>query len=59
MGKVTSTSWTEGKINLNVLGWPASEKRKLLQEMETRKIQFVGRSIRHNNFITNILEGKC
>ena len=54
---MTRTSWTERKTNLGVLK-ELGEERKLLNEIEKRKIRITEHIIRHNTFIKNIYEGK-
>ncbi|KAI5739387.1 hypothetical protein M8J77_018683 [Diaphorina citri] len=55
--RMTKTRWIEKKSNERVLE-EVGESRQLIKTIEKRKIKLIGHIIRHNNFITNIFEGK-
>lgn len=55
--RMTRTSWIEKKSN-EVLLEEIKEKRSLMQRIMKRKIKLIGHLLRHNTFITNIIEGK-
>jgi hypothetical protein len=35
-----------------------NEKRTILRVVEMRKVKFIGHLLRHNDFVTNIMEGR-
>jgi hypothetical protein len=35
-----------------------NEKRKILRVIGMRKVKFIGHLLRHNSFVTNIMEGR-
>jgi len=55
--KMTGTSWTEHKTNEAVLN-EVDEKRTVMNTIMKRKIKLIGQLLRHNVFITIIIEGK-
>ncbi|KAI5755057.1 hypothetical protein M8J77_013699 [Diaphorina citri] len=55
--RMTRTSWMERKRNEKILE-EIGEERNLMKTLMKRKIKLVGHLLRHNDFITNILEGK-
>lgn len=55
--RMLKISWTEKKSNEWVLK-EIHETRKLITNIEKRKAKFVGHTLRHNEFLTTILEGK-
>lgn len=55
--KVLRISWTERKSNEEILQI-VEEKRILLSIIRSRSGKLIGHLLRHNPFITNIMEGR-
>lgn len=55
--KMCKTSWREKKSNEKLLS-EIKERRQLIQSLESRQIKLIGHTIRHNNFLCNIFEGR-
>ena len=55
--RMTRTKWTERKRNETIME-EIEEKRNIMTSLMRRKVKLVGHLLRHNNFITNIIEGK-
>jgi hypothetical protein len=56
-GRVNGTSWMDRKSNEEVLK-EINEKRTILRVVEMRKVKLIGHLLRHNSFVTNIMEGR-
>jgi len=54
---MTRTKWTKKKTNEAVL-IEIGEERSLIDSIMRRKVKLTGHLLRHNAFLTNILEGK-
>ncbi|KAI5727290.1 hypothetical protein M8J77_000272 [Diaphorina citri] len=54
---MNKTSWVEKKSNERVLA-EVKERRYLMNFIASRKIKLIGHIIRHNDFLSNIFEGK-
>ncbi|KAI5731180.1 hypothetical protein M8J77_006038 [Diaphorina citri] len=55
--KMNKTSWVEKKSNERVLA-EVKERRYLMNFIASRKTKLIGHIIRHNDFLSNIFEGK-
>jgi len=55
--KMTGTRWVEHKTNEAVLN-EVNERRAMMNAIMERKIKLIGHQLRHNKFITIIMEGK-
>lgn len=55
--RMTRTSWIERKRNETILE-EIEERRNLITSIMKRKVKLVGHLLRHNEFITNIIEGR-
>jgi hypothetical protein len=55
--RVLRISWTERKSNEEILQI-VKEKRVLLSIIRSRSGKLIGHLLRHNSFITNIMEGR-
>jgi hypothetical protein len=51
-------SWMDRKSNKEVLK-EINEKRTILRVVGMRKVKLIGHLLRHNGFVTNIMEDKC
>jgi hypothetical protein len=55
--RVNRTSWMDRKSNEEVLK-EINEKRTILRVVGMRKVKLIGHLMRHNGFVTNIMEGR-
>lgn len=55
--KVTKIHWTERKSNEEVLNL-VQESRQIIKMIEVRRFKIFGHVLRHDTFITNIMDGK-
>jgi hypothetical protein len=55
--RINRTSWMDRKSNEEVLT-EINEKRTILRVVGMRKVKLIGHLLRHNGFVTNIMEGR-
>jgi hypothetical protein len=55
--RTTTTSWTERKRNDTILQ-EIGEERNIITAIMKRKVKLIGHLLKHNDSVTNILEGK-